>query len=163
MRELGGKSILWQRAQCTMHSSCVPMLLLQPNAMTMVTLQYYTCSKRGPNITAIANQGMLAGTGRKGGVPKRRRNRKSTPIETRSVHSCLQISTENNWKLDTSNSSFLLGSPSHSQTTLAQPSHNVTCDSHQSPYVAPNPEHASLQNSASLLHLAQNNVNHPVV
>ena len=46
-------------------------------------LQYYTCSKRGPNLTAIANQGMpTAGTGRKGGVPKRKRNRKSTPIET---------------------------------------------------------------------------------
>ena len=113
-------------------------------------LQYYTYSKCVPNLTAILpTKGCPMALVRRVEL-QNKRNHKSTPIETRSVCPCLQTSTENNSKLDTSDSSFLLGSSSHSQTTLAHSSHNVTCDSHQSPYVAPNPEHASLQNSASL-------------
>ncbi len=43
----------------------------------------------GPNLTAIANHGMPSGTGRKGGVAKRKRNRKLPAVETRSVRPCL--------------------------------------------------------------------------
>ena len=42
-----------------------------------------------PNLYAIASHGMPSGTGRKGGVPKLKRNRKLPPIETRSVRPCL--------------------------------------------------------------------------
>lgn len=53
-------------------------------------LQYLNQTKRGPNLSAIANEGMPTGTGRKGGVPKRKRNRATVPVETRSVRQCLQ-------------------------------------------------------------------------
>ena len=45
-----------------------------------------------PNLTSIANQGMPNGTGRKGGIPKRKRNRNLPTIETRSVRPCLEFS-----------------------------------------------------------------------
>lgn len=46
-------------------------------------------NKCKPNLSAIANQGMCSGTGRKGGVAKRKRSRKVSTIETRSVRPCL--------------------------------------------------------------------------
>ena len=42
-----------------------------------------------PNLTAIAMNGMPSGSGRKGGVPKRKRG-KSQPVQSRSVRQCLQ-------------------------------------------------------------------------
>ena len=42
-----------------------------------------------PNLAAIADSGMPSGTGCKGGKAKCKRNRKITPIETRSVRPCL--------------------------------------------------------------------------
>lgn len=39
----------------------------------------------GPNLTAIANQGMPGDAGRKGGVPKRKR-KCAAPVQSRSVH-----------------------------------------------------------------------------
>jgi len=44
-----------------------------------------------PNLSAIANRDMPSGTGRKGGVPKRKRNRKTLPIETRAIRPCLEV------------------------------------------------------------------------
>ena len=53
-------------------------------------LENYTKSKCGPNLAAIANHGMPSGSGKKGGVAKRKRSRVTTPIQTRSVRQCLQ-------------------------------------------------------------------------
>lgn len=103
-------------------------------------LQYYTDSQRGPNLTAIAIQGMPVGSGRKGGIPKHKRNRKATPIQTRSVRPCLQTSTgDNNLKLAISDSGL------HS---LAHSSHLGTSGSSQLLYATPNPEQ-HLQDSSS--------------
>ena len=41
-------------------------------------------------LAAIANHGMPSCSGRKGGVPKRKRSHVTTPIQTRSVRQCLQ-------------------------------------------------------------------------
>ena len=57
-------------------------------------LENHRCSRHGPNLTAIGSQGMPSGSGRKGGVPKRKRNRVTLPIETRSVRQCLQESSD---------------------------------------------------------------------
>jgi hypothetical protein len=46
-----------------------------------------------PNLSAIANQGLPCGSGRKGGVPKRKR-KGTTPIESRSVRQCFQLPTD---------------------------------------------------------------------
>lgn len=43
---------------------------------------------------AIASQGMPSGSGRKGGVPKRKRSHVTVPIETRSIRQCLQDSAD---------------------------------------------------------------------
>ena len=42
-----------------------------------------------PNLSAIANDGMPSGTGRKGGVPKRKRS-KAQHVQSRSMRQCLQ-------------------------------------------------------------------------
>ena len=62
-------------------------------------------AKCSPNLTAIANQGLPKGAGRKGGIPKRKR-RSVVPVQSRSVRPCL-LSTEktvscNKPSLDTS-------------------------------------------------------------
>lgn len=44
-----------------------------------------------PNLSAIANRDMPSGTGRKGGVAKRKRNRKPLPIESRAIRPCLEV------------------------------------------------------------------------
>ena len=44
-----------------------------------------TCA---PNLSAIANQGLPRGAGRKGGIPKRKR-KTAVPIQSRSVRPCL--------------------------------------------------------------------------
>ena len=44
-----------------------------------------TCA---PNLTAIANQGLPKGAGRKGGVPKRKR-KSAVPVQSRSIRPCL--------------------------------------------------------------------------
>ena len=44
-----------------------------------------TCA---PNLTAIANQGLPKGAGRKGGIPKCKR-KSAVPIQSRSIHPCL--------------------------------------------------------------------------
>ena len=44
-----------------------------------------TCA---PNLSAIANQGLPRGAGRKGGIPKRKR-KTAVPIQPRSVRPCL--------------------------------------------------------------------------
>ena len=54
-------------------------------------LQSYNHGKYGPNFTIIAGQGMPSGSGRKGGVLKKKRKCAAVPVETRSVHQCLQI------------------------------------------------------------------------
>ena len=46
----------------------------------------------GPNLTAIANQGLLNGAGRKGGVPKRKR-KSTVPIQSKSVRPCFELNT----------------------------------------------------------------------
>ena len=43
-----------------------------------------------PNLTAISSQGMPSGAGRKGGLCKRKHNRKLPVIETRSLRPCLE-------------------------------------------------------------------------
>lgn len=67
-----------------------------------------------PNFTAISSQGMPSGAGRKGGLCKRKRNRKLPGIETRSLRPCLEP--------DSMQSSFELSLPrsctnSHSDTS----------------------------------------------
>ena len=47
------------------------------------------CNSCTPNLSAIANNGMPTGSGRKGGVPKRKRV-KAQPVQSRSVRQCLQ-------------------------------------------------------------------------
>ena len=47
-----------------------------------------------PNLTAIANHGMSRGSGRKGGVAKRKRSRNTIPIASRSVRSFLSTPSE---------------------------------------------------------------------
>ena len=44
-----------------------------------------------PNLAAIADHGMPSGTGCKGGVAKRKRSRKVTPVVTRSIRPCLEM------------------------------------------------------------------------
>ena len=73
-------------------------------------LENYTKSKCGPNLAAIANRGMPSGSGRKGGVPKRKRSRVTTPIQTRSVYQCLQQNS----------------SPAPSSATLDRQQPNIT-------------------------------------
>lgn len=66
-----------------------------PQLKTMVTyIPFSTASMEpcAPNLTAVADHGMPSGTGRKGGVGKRKRNRKTPTIESRSVRPCLQQS-----------------------------------------------------------------------
>ena len=43
---------------------------------------FLDCVKCKPNLTAIASAGMPSGSGRKGGKPKRKRNRSIILIET---------------------------------------------------------------------------------
>ena len=43
-----------------------------------------------PNLTAIASAGFSGGSGRKGGIPKRKRIKHPVPIESRSIRQCLQ-------------------------------------------------------------------------
>lgn len=50
---------------------------------------FLDCVKCKPNLTSIASAGMPSRSGRKGGKPKRKRNRSIVPIETRSVRPCL--------------------------------------------------------------------------
>lgn len=53
-----------------------------------------------PNFTAISSQGMPSGAGRKGGLCKRKRNRKLPDIETRSLRPCLERdSVQSNFEL----------------------------------------------------------------
>lgn len=59
----------------------------------------------GPNLTAIANHDMPSGTGRKGGVAKRKRNRKLPAVETRSVRPCLESQQVNVAMVNPSSSS----------------------------------------------------------
>ena len=47
----------------------------------------------GSNLTAIANQGMPGGAGRKGGVPKRKR-KCTAPVQSRSVRPCFEQNTK---------------------------------------------------------------------
>ena len=62
-----------------------------PNHYKLVRTYYrHNSSQCGPNLAAIANHGMPSGSGRKGGVAKRKRSRVTTPIQTRSVRQCLQ-------------------------------------------------------------------------
>lgn len=56
-------------------------------------LEYHKQTKGGPNLTAIASQGMPSGSGRIGGVPKRKRKSVTVPIETHSIRQCLQNSS----------------------------------------------------------------------
>ena len=56
----------------------------------MFFLEHHNQKKCGPNLTAIASQGMPSGSGRKSGVAKRKRSRVAVPVETRSVRQCLQ-------------------------------------------------------------------------
>ena len=52
-------------------------------------LEHQNEKKCGPNFTAITSQGMPSGSGRKGGIAKRKRSRVAVPVETRSVrHAC---------------------------------------------------------------------------
>ena len=86
--------------------------------------------KRGPNLTAIANHGMPSGSGRKGGIPKRKR-RCVTPIQTRSVRQCLQH-VQSTGK---DSSPFSAASPDSLSpsttagynTTPCEPTHSLNC------------------------------------
>ena len=69
-------------------SICSHVAVAEVNGDLSVFLQ---CIQKGckPNLTAIATQGLPCGSGRKGGVLKRKR-KSTTPIESRSVRQCFQ-------------------------------------------------------------------------
>jgi len=85
-----------------------------------------------PNLSAIANTGMPSGSGRKGGVEKRKRSKAGT-VQSRSVRQCLQALTPSTMPSATSKTSpgtscmVSLSLSTHSgQLTTATPSHYVT-------------------------------------
>ena len=54
------------------------------NRQLQLFVEWYVQTKCTPNLTVISRQGLPQGAGRKGGVPKRKRTKKQTKIESRS-------------------------------------------------------------------------------
>jgi len=84
----------------------------------------------GPNLSAIANTGMPSGSGRKGGVEKRKRSKAGT-VQSRSVRQCLQALTPSTMPSATSKTS-----PSTScvvSLSLSTHSGQITQSSSQTP------------------------------
>ena len=65
----------WKSSQICSHT----LAAAQHNSDLSAFLQWYTQNADNPNISALAMIGLSRGRGRKGGVPKRQRTRKSLP------------------------------------------------------------------------------------
>ena len=73
---------------CLKDFLCVLTFWLLPSAMVTSSLLDSISGTCIPNLTAIANQGLPKGAGRKSGVPKHKR-RSAVPIQSRSICPCL--------------------------------------------------------------------------
>ena len=84
---------------------------------------FLDCIACRPNLTAIASTGMPSGSGRKGGKAKRKRNRSTVLIETRSTRPCLLQSSSITTQLTSlpAESSLSTGQPYQSSSAIPGP------------------------------------------